>query len=114
MLIKSYKTLALICTSLWNGIGVVIMWGMTIPTAAVSLNLIMGLLFFCIGWVFYFRGDFFYRGYSTSNMDVRNNLHIQRFLRLDLILMSIASLLGAILLYASIYRVFEEGFAVFG
>ena len=74
----------------------------------------MGALFIFIGWFLYLRVDAFWKGYSSSATDIRNNLHIQRFLLLDLMLMLGACLVGTVLLVASLSRVFGEGLAVFG
>ncbi len=113
-LIRWYKNLALVSALLWVGLGVLTVGSIAVSTLGWAINLIMGALFIFIGWYIYARSDSFCRVYSSSASDMQNNPHIQRFLRLDLMFVLGACLVGGSLLVASISRVFGDGFAVFG
>lgn len=113
-LIQWYKNLALVGAILWFGVGLITIGGIVLSSLGWIINLVMGLIFISIGWLLYRRASSFYLFFSASPVTNQNNLHLQRFMRLDLLVVCGASLLGGILLIASISRVFGEGYAVFG
>ena len=112
-LVRWHKRLALACALLWTGLGLVAIGGILLSLTSWRINLFMGALFVGIGWFSYARVNAFCRGFTAMAV-AQNNPHIRRFLLLDLILVVGVGLIGALLLVASLSRVFGEGYAVFG
>jgi len=109
-----HKRFSLINTCLWSGIGTITIGSIIQSSLSWHINLLMGLLFFSIGCFFYLRSSNLHHFYFSGDSKIQKNLHLQRFLRLDMIFVLGSCLVGGILLFASISRVFKEGFAIFG
>ena len=114
MVIRWYRIFALVSVFLWAGLGTITIGSIAVSSLGWVINLVMGLIFICIGWFLYLRASNFQLFYYASDAETRNNLYLKRFLRSDLILVLIAGLVGTLLILASISRVFGEGYAVFG
>ncbi len=113
-LIGWYQYLAIVGSALWAGTGALAIVSIALSPRNWIPNLLMGLFFICFGWYLYFRAISFSRYYSARPADFRKNPIGLRFLRLDLLLVLLSCLAGALLLLASGGRVFREGYAVFG
>lgn len=114
MLIQWYKYSASISAILWIALGTLTIGSIVLSSIGWVINLVMGLLFILIGCFLYLRAYHWRRFYITVSSDMRNNPHLQRFLRLDLLFVLGACLLGALFLTAGVSRVFGEGYAIFG
>lgn len=114
MLIRLYKNTALVSAIFWAGTGSITIGSIVVSSLDWGINLVMGLILIFVGWFLYLRANNFYRCYIASPTDMQKNPSCLRFLRLDLLLVIISCLVGAVLLAASISRVFGEGYAVFG
>ena len=114
MLIQWYKYSALIGAILWIGLGALTLGSIVLSSIGWVINLVIGLIFILIGYFLYLRASKLVRFYVTATDDVQNNPHMQRFLRLDLMLVLSTCFLGGLLLTAGISRVFGEGYAIFG
>jgi hypothetical protein len=74
----------------------------------------MGLLFIIIGGFMYFHGNNLQKFYLSASEKLQKNLNFQRFLRFDLIFVLISYILSGSLVTGAFFRIFIEGFAVFG
>jgi hypothetical protein len=95
-------------------LGAITIGSITLSSLGWVINLVMGLLFIFIGWFLYFRANNFHLFYSANIAETQNNQQLERFLRIDLILVLGTCLAGGLLLAVSIGRVFGEGYALFG
>ncbi|MFQ6539739.1 MULTISPECIES: hypothetical protein [Aphanothece] len=113
-LIRYHQYLAAVGAAFWVGTGVVAIGSIALSPRNWTPNLAMGVLFICLGWLLYLRAVSFSRFFSAMPVNIQIISFGQRFLRLDLLLVSLSCLVGALLLLASVSRVFGEGYAVFG
>jgi hypothetical protein len=114
MLIQWYRYSALVAAACWAGSGLVVMSSSLLSPADWAVNLVMGLLFLLTGWLLHVRASRFYGLYLTFPVDQQKSPSCLRFLRFDLLMVVITCLAGALVLVASISRVYREGYAVFG
>ena len=114
MLIKWYKYSALTSAALWIALGIITIGSIVLSSIGWGINLIMGLLFMLIGCFLYFRAYNLHHFYVNATENMQENLHLRRFLRLDLIFVLGTLLVGALLVSAATSRVFGEGFPIFG
>lgn len=112
--IQWYKYIALASAFFWLGLGTLTMGSILVSALGWAINLIMGLFFILIGLYLRRRANSFYHFYVASSDEIQNNQHLCQFLRLDFFIVLGSSLVGGVLLLASLHRVFLEGFAVFG
>jgi hypothetical protein len=67
-----------------------------------------------IGGYLYFRGKSLHRFYAGAADQLQEDSNWQRFIRWDLVFVIISCILSGALFTAAFYRIFIEGFAVFG
>lgn len=114
MLVRGYKITSLMSFVLWGALGAITIGSIARSPVAWGINLIMGLLFVMTGWFLYQRANNFYRYVSTNPAERLSDQHLKHFLLFDFVLVCITVLVGALLFVMSIFRVFMEGYAVFG
>jgi hypothetical protein len=114
MIIEWYKNIAYLGTFFWAGLGLLTIGSIAISSIGWVINLVMGSLFILIGYFLYLRAKNFYRFFRAITPDTQNISYLQKFLRLDLVIVVGITFLGGLLLMAGIFRVFGEGFAIFG
>jgi hypothetical protein len=114
MAIKFHKFSYILSACLWSGLGMLTIGGIAVSSIGWFINLGMGLLFLFIGCFMYFHGNSLHRFYAGGADQLQEDPKLQRFLRWDLIFVIISCILSGSLFTAAFYRIFFEGFAVFG
>ncbi len=114
MIIEWYKNIAYVGTVLWTGLGFLTIGSIALSSIGWAINLVMGSLFILIGYFLYLRAKNFYRFFRAITPDPLNFFYLQKFLRLDLAFVVGITFLSGLMLMAGIFRVFGEGFAIFG
>lgn len=95
-------------------LGMLTIGGIVLSSHVWILNLGMGLPFIFIGCFMYFHGHSLYQFYAGAVDKLKEVSNFQRFLRWDLLLEIISCILSGALFTTAFYRIFIEGFAVFG
>lgn len=114
MLINIHKYIAYLSTFFWFALGAVTIGSILRSQLGWPINLIMGILFILIGGFIYLYTHNLSLFCETLPDDVQKNIYFHRFLRLDIIIVIVSAFSGGLFLVAAVFRVFGEGFAVFG
>ena len=114
MVIRFHKFSSILSAILWLLLGILTIGSITISSLGWIINLSMGFLFIIIAGFIYLHGKNLHQFYSNAIEIIQNDPHFKRFLRLDLLFVFSTTFLGGVSLIAAFFRVFGEGFAVFG
>lgn len=113
MIKRIHRFLSFLSGLLWIGLGLIVIGSIAVSSLGWGINLIVGSVMLLIGVFLGLRGRAL-TAMIESYEPEENTVRVSRFLRYDLILIGGISLIGLLLLAMSIYRVFGEGYAVFG
>ena len=114
MVIRFHKFSSILSAILWFLLGLLTIGSIAISSLGWIINLSMGVLFLIIAGFIFLHGKNLHQFYTRTIEIVQNDLHFKRFLWLDLIFVLSTVFLGGVFLIAAFFRVFGEGFAVFG
>ena len=114
MLIRFHKFSFILSAILWFLLGILTIGSIAISSLGWIINLSMGSFFMIVAGFIYLHGKNLHQFYSNAIETIQNDPHFNRFLRLDLIFVFSTAIISGGFLIAAIFRVFGEGFAVFG
>lgn len=103
-----YKMVSIAQTLLCGLLAVIILYGITLPGhLAWGLNVAMAVIFLLIGLYFFLR----LRAFRQVSAEIEG---LRQFVAWDLVLQVLIALVLAAAVMGAAFRVFGEGFAVFG
>ncbi|ARR51578.1 hypothetical protein ETN89_15080 [Photobacterium damselae subsp. damselae] len=102
-------------TFIWFAIGAIIIGSSYIDANLLSINVILGSFFQLVSLLFLVKEYHFYRFMTDSaNQFSFDDRKVKRVMNWEFCLIYCIGLIGLITLYGVYFRVFSEGFPVFG
>lgn len=99
---------------IWLLIGTFTIGGIIVDRGSLIVNLLVGIIFLLLAVLFFLKAHFFKKGVRNEETRNSNTASFSKYLMIDLILITTTVLLSLIILYGVLYRIFQEGHAVFG
>lgn len=111
MIISIHNAVSYIAAALWLVLSAVVFAGLFIGNSLWGVNALAGVLFLLVALVLYRRAVHFGR---LNDVTGNNRDLLSGFVRYELLLMAFVGAFALLLVAMAAYRVFGEGFPVFG
>lgn len=109
-----FKITARLSFCIWAFLGLIVIGSIVNNILLYLINLIMGIIFLAFAYFLFLKSKNSIKIILKMGKKLENDKEFKQLIRLDFVIYFISTIIGSILFFASIGRVFFEKFPIFG